>query len=29
MAHARGDDLQDQIDKLSEQYDQAIEAAGL
>lgn len=29
MAHARGDDLQDQIDKLSEQYDEAIEAAGL
>ncbi len=29
MAHARGDDLQEQINKLTEQYDEAIEAAGL
>lgn len=29
MAHARADDLQEQINKLTEQYDDAIEAAGL
>lgn len=29
MAHARADELQDEINKHSEQYDRAIEAAGL